>query len=229
MVKINKKQKDNKQKNALLKKMKMKMTNMMNRCAIIVARYNENIEWTKQLHNVRIYNKGTPLLENEPTVIALPNVGREGHTYYSHLVENYDNLPDYTIFLQGNPFDHSPHILANIHTYLVHMQEPNFDMDFAFLSENILECSLQECIFHPNLPLMDVYKHLFADDMYTHNVDVDPAFRFRFGAGAQFIVSKKIIHQRPKEFYKKIVELLEHDINPIEGFVIERFHKLIFS
>ncbi len=53
--------------------------------------------------------------------------------------------------------------------------------------------------------------------------------KFKFGAGAQFIVSKKNILQRPKEFYLKIIEMLENDINPIEGFVIERFHKLIFN
>ncbi len=31
---------------------------------IIVARYNENVEWTKEFKNISIYNKGTPLTEN---------------------------------------------------------------------------------------------------------------------------------------------------------------------
>ncbi len=53
--------------------------------------------------------------------------------------------------------------------------------------------------------------------------------KFIFGAGAQFIVSKKCILNRPKSFYSKIVEILENDVNPIEGFVIERFHKIIFE
>ena len=52
---------------------------------------------------------------------------------------------------------------------------------------------------------------------------------FKFGAGAQFIVSKKNILQRPKNFYLKIIVMLENNINPIEGFVIERFHNLIFN
>ena len=52
---------------------------------------------------------------------------------------------------------------------------------------------------------------------------------FKFGAGAQFIVSKKKILQKPKEFYLRIVEMLDNNINPIEGFVIERFHKIIFE
>ena len=52
---------------------------------------------------------------------------------------------------------------------------------------------------------------------------------FKFGSGAQFIVSKTKILQRPKEFYLKIVKMLENSINPIEGYVIERFHNLIFN
>ena len=52
---------------------------------------------------------------------------------------------------------------------------------------------------------------------------------FKFGAGAQFIVSKKQILKRPKEFYLKIIEMLEKEKDPIEGYIIERFHPLIFS
>ena len=52
---------------------------------------------------------------------------------------------------------------------------------------------------------------------------------FKFGAGAHFIVSKKTILKKKITFYSKIVKILENDINPIEGYVIERFHKLIFE
>ena len=34
-------------------------------------------------------------------VIPLPNVGRESHTYLTHIVTQYDDLSDYTIFFQG--------------------------------------------------------------------------------------------------------------------------------
>jgi hypothetical protein len=39
-------------------------------------------------------------------VIKLPNLGREGGTYLYHIIKNYDNLSDYTIFTQANPVDH---------------------------------------------------------------------------------------------------------------------------
>jgi len=68
----------------------------MNFC-IVVARYNENVDWTKQFSNVIIYNKGKPL-SNDFNNFVLKNVGKEGHTYYKHIYDNYDNLADYTIF-----------------------------------------------------------------------------------------------------------------------------------
>lgn len=189
----------------------------MNFC-IVVARYNENVEWTKNFLNVIVYNKGTPLSDDFNHVV-LNNVGREGHTYYKHIYDNYDNLSDYIIFLQGNPFDHSPNIISNLNKYI---NNKELSIDFEFLSERILNSNLKNCPHHPGLPLIKTYEKLFGRI-------INKNMNFIFGAGAQFIVSKKKILQRPKEFYLKIVEMLDKDINPIEGFVIERFHKLIFN
>ena len=183
---------------------------------IIVARYNEDINWTKQLPNVLICNKGDKLnIDNE---LLMDNVGREGHTYYKYIYDNYDNLDDYIIFLQGNPFDHSPNIIEDLQTY-IHNKDLN--INFEYLSKWIVPCNLNGCKFHKDLPLKQVYKFLFGH--IPDNLD------FTFGAGAQFIVSKKQIQKRPKIFYLKLVKLLDRTINPIAGYVIERFHNLIFS
>ena len=184
---------------------------------IIVARYNENIKWTEQFSNVIVYNKGNKLNEDYNEIV-LPNVGREGHTYYKYIYDNYENLGDYTIFLQGNPFDHSPNIISNLNNYV---NNKELSIDFEFLSERVLNCNLKGCPYHRGLPLIETYEKLFGERNENMN--------FIFGAGAQIIVSKKKILQRPKEFYLKIVEMLDKNINPIEGFVIERFHKLIFN
>ena len=195
------------------------------RFCIVVARYNEDLDWTKQFTNVIVYNKGTPLTDDF-NQIYLNNVGREGHTYYKHIYDNFDNLADYTIFLQGRPFDHSPNIINNLNKYINNI-DSNLDsnIDFEFLSENILDCNLSGCVYHGGLPLIEVYEKLF--NVFLE--DNEKNMSFIFGAGAQFIVSKQKILQRPKEFYLNIVEMLGDDISPIEGFVIERFHKLIFD
>jgi hypothetical protein len=184
---------------------------------IVVARYNENVEWTKMFSNVVIYNKGTKLEDNFNEIL-LENVGREGHTYYKYIYDNYYNLPDYIIFLQGYPFDHSPNIIDNLYKYI---ENDKLNIGFEFLSETVLDCNLSGCNYHSDLPLIDVYQKLFN----VKKTDME----FEFGAGAQFIVSKKKILRRSRIFYNKIIKLLEYDVNPIEGFVIERFHKLIFN
>lgn len=182
---------------------------------IVVARYNENIEWTKQFSNVIIYNKGAPL-EGKYNEIYLNNVGREGHTYYKHIYDNYENLSDYTIFLQANPFDHSPNIISNLKKYV---NNKELNIDFEFLSEYIYDCLFNST----GTPLEIIYEKLFNEK--KKRLDL----KFKFGAGAQFIVSKKNILRWPKEFYLKIIEMLGKSVSPIEGYVIERFHKLILT
>ena len=84
---------------------------------IVISRYNEDIQWTEKYKQfVTIYNKGNDPIDD---AISLINVGREAHTYLHHIVHNYDNLADYTCFLQGDPIPHIHHsrstdILDNI-------------------------------------------------------------------------------------------------------------------
>jgi hypothetical protein len=185
---------------------------------IIVARYNENLEWTKPFSNVIVYNKGEKM-EDEYNEIFLDNVGREGHTYYTYICENYDNLSDYTIFLQGYPFDHSPNIIHNMNNYI---NNPNLNIDFEFLSEN-MHYSTIDNERNKNCECENIHKtweHVFNTKCENNECI--------FGAGAQFIVAKNKILQHPKEFYENIVKILGYSICPFEGYDIERFHKYIF-
>jgi hypothetical protein len=186
--------------------------------SIIVARYNENVEWTKQFPNVIIYNKGSKL-DNNYNEVLLNNVGREGHTYYKYICDNYENLAEYTIFLQGNPFDHSPNIISNLTKYI---NNKELNIDFEFLSESIFYSSLDiECSIY--WQCKNIHKNY--ERVFGVNIDNQECV---FGAGAQFIVSKKKILKNTKEFYENIMKILDYHIDPLEGYDIERFHKYIF-
>jgi hypothetical protein len=87
---------------------------------IVVARYNENLDWLKKIKKskdikITVYNKGKDDI-NVP-FIPLPNIGRESHTYLYHIINNYDNLADQTIFCQGDTIFHSPDFLDLINKY----------------------------------------------------------------------------------------------------------------
>jgi len=81
---------------------------------LVIARYNEDISWLNKIKNkkITIYNKGKDDINKES--IKLPNIGRESHTYLTHIIRNYNNLADITIFSQGDPFFHSPDFLKLI-------------------------------------------------------------------------------------------------------------------
>jgi hypothetical protein len=194
---------------------------------IIVARYSENVEWTKLLPNATIYNKGKDLsLPNH----RLLNVGREGHTYYHHIVTHYDHLPDAILFLQGNPFDHSPNLFRTIKNLFSRDKPPSF----YYLSEKQKVDSLDGSWWHFNVhsyinKLPQIPKDLPKKVYYTlFNTYPSPHIQFKYGCGAQFMVSKESILKHPKSFYQKICTLLGSSSNPVEGFVIERFHHLLF-
>ncbi len=78
---------------------------------IVIAHYHENIDWINNLNNelirnIFVYSKSLNdiILNNKKVIFSrLPNIGRESHTYLNYCVENYNNLPDFVIFLQGDP------------------------------------------------------------------------------------------------------------------------------
>ena len=81
-----------------------------NKTIFVVARYNEDISRFAQFNdNLIVYNKGkddiSPLIERR-NIKNVPNLGREAGTYCNYILDNYDNLPEYMIFTQGDPSDH---------------------------------------------------------------------------------------------------------------------------
>ena len=82
---------------------------------LVVSRYNESIDWFNSTpfnkFKITCYNKGPKINQeqildtNRIEIKELPNVGRCDHTYLYYIVENYDNLPDITIFLPGSCLD----------------------------------------------------------------------------------------------------------------------------
>jgi hypothetical protein len=84
---------------------------------IVVARYNESIDWTNAYNDICvIYNKGNDI-ECSSKVIALPNVGREGHTYLYHIINCYDILKKKTIFTQAQFLEHNNTMFCGIDNY----------------------------------------------------------------------------------------------------------------
>ena len=87
---------------------------------IIVARFNEDIEWARELDgDIFIYNKGSDWPWDDIPKVDIENYGREGETFVRAILEFYDVLKNYenVIFLQGSPHDHCKSFIELINSY----------------------------------------------------------------------------------------------------------------
>lgn len=184
---------------------------------LVVARYKENIEWLNQIqldiNHIYIYNKFFD------TNHSLPNLGREGHTYLHHIIKNYDNLADYTIFCQGDPVFHQKDFIQQVNSFI---KTPSASILYLgpLLQESTLSISAPPHVL--GLPIYYFLNLLFG-------IKSNKNTKIRFYAGAQFIVHKSTITNRPKEFYQFLIKFLSYEIDPIEGYIIERLWPYIFD
>ena len=209
---------------------------------IVIARYNEKLEWLNEepfnKYPVIIYNKGpndnftkTEMIKN---IINLDNVGRESHTYLYHVINNYNNLSDITIFLPGSTSTEYKKIKAlNIFN---NISENNSDV-FSCVKENLYKN--QKDFYVDNYLLTNDYnkntnldskisisdKRPFGNwyDYFLKNKDIDC-----ITYNAIFAVSKKTILNRPIEFYQSLLNEVDKDHNPETNHYLERSWASVF-
>jgi hypothetical protein len=194
---------------------------------IVIARYNEDIRWCLPFINfVKVYNKGADNLDYIPEdrVEKCENLGREGGTYLKFIIDNYENLPKFTIFLQGNPFDHINS--ANKRRayydllYIIKEQKP---YHFKYISTWLID-----------VPGEWVDEYCQGMTTITHLFGGKEKLRDRFsqgytyGSGAMFVVHKDKILQHSKEFW---IELYNHfqEVSPPAGYGLEKLWRFLFE
>lgn len=185
---------------------------------LVVARHSEPLDWLSDLPDgvaCTVYNKGQP---HDRADAALPNVGREAHTYLHHIVATWDDLDDYTIFVQGNPFEHARGFTDALRDFVNARVKPQF-YDFA---DRVLpdESMCDVCPPYPWVPMCRVYETLFDAPA--------PPLKVEFGAGAQFAVSRDRIRAHPKAMYERALALAADDTSK-SAWAFERHWRTIFA
>ena len=185
---------------------------------LIIARYQEDISWTNNINQkftITIYDK---FYNN---YIQLPNVGREGHTYLYHICHNYENLSDINLFSQGDPVFHDNIFIEKINT--LNLNELDVSKPLFFGTSGIEGIHGNNYHKHPNgLPI-----YYFLDLLF--DIKSKPDDKFEIHYGGIFLITKEIIYLRPRNFYKFLLNLLSSEIDPIEGYIIERLWQFIFN
>lgn len=183
---------------------------------LIVSRFNEDIGWIDRIKTCKviIYNKGTPIERESKQRV---NVGREAETYLNFIVSNYESLSGIYLFVQGDPVGGGLSENLNIFNEI----DSNYDGKAFeyFKSSKIIECDLLGHPDHPGLNIVD----------FANKYGIKIPHTLIFSPGAQFIVSYKAIKSRSKNFYEKLITSVNHDIKPIESYILERLWYYIFN
>lgn len=211
---------------------------------IVVSRYNEDLEWLKRedlQFPVIIYNKGDNDNFYKPKnskVINLPNLGREGETYLHHIVDNYDNLEELTIFLPGsadmkNKIEKLNRIMKSINkeiktTFPIEKKDNNNfikDYFYGFKLDNWKSTNNDNSNKNSesNLTISEIRPF---GKWYEKTFDKNVKY---FSYNGIFSVSKDHIHQYSKEYYENLQKQLLVSSNPEVGHYFERAWVAVFG
>ena len=214
---------------------------------IVVARYNEDLDWLRdEMFNnlaVTIYNKGINDSFYKPPnlkrVTKLPNVGVCDHTYLYHIFSNYDDLANVTIFLPGSCLDRIKAIktlnilnetiktknsmfhgyyqekglLEAMKDFTQTSYETQYIKNRSINSQNDIKS--RRCDMYPfGKWFTEVFGNIFVN------------YNTYFGV---FSVSKEHIHNRDKEFYEKLLNYVNKNINEECSHYMERSYIAIFN
>lgn len=207
---------------------------------IVIAHYNEDLSWlSKDAETCTIYSKGGEKAAPPYPHIAIPNIGREGHTFLHHIIERYDNLADVTLFLQGRVDDHFSITLDEVKErarQTQHRQVTTFpyrDLETFDHWDGIpwdeypswkKWSSMSSSVKAARTPA-EYWQLFFPGKAIPASVGFQP--------GALFAVRKEAIRQHPRSFYQLVMQEfflgdMAH-INPETGHLMERFWQAIFS
>ena len=207
---------------------------------VVVARYNENLDWVnKEFINekITIYNKGKNDFIPLPnwTVIELPNVGRESHTYLYHIVTNYNNLADRTLFIQGRPYDHEIYtpfleyktrIFKNYNNLCKNIIAPCRNKNqrrLDYMSES-LDTNRHSWVYRKGVVYDTLHNFLYT----VVNRKLPSDTKIGGVQGAIFAVDKEVILQHSKQYYQDLLSVLDN-IYPEEGYYFEKLWDVIFD
>lgn len=201
---------------------------------IVVARYNENIEWLKDdMKNCIIYNKGDKLhVENE---IMLENVGREADTYLHYIIDNYNNLPDIVVFTQARISDHKGSDDIN---YLIKIK--NEALQYSKSQNFLIHTDIGNNIYWDKefkwMLQNDEFKNNYKNNKFVEfgkwfeeNINITYPNPIYIYCNAIFAVKREKIINKPIEYYKKLILEVNHHNNPPEAHFLERSWYYIFS
>jgi hypothetical protein len=211
---------------------------------VVVSRYNEDLNWTLEypfhLLSYIVYNKGNNdnfAKKNVIQTIQLPNVGRCDHTYFYHLVSNYDakSFTKITLFMPGSINMMEKYIktklligqiLQNQKAVMFGKYEPDIRIALGdFVLDEWCSSSRQNNALNPESKLYPSSIRPYGSWFLHHFNDIKIDYYSYHGI---FSIDRDDILQHPKERYENILNELSLHSNPEVGHYTERSWHALF-
>ncbi len=196
---------------------------------LVIAAHMEDLSWLEQYRShVRLYVKNPSYSSVDYRYTILPNVGRETHTYLTHIISNWEHLADVTIFNQGRIDDHLYYTYANPFDHLQHLQNgasfkvrERYDNWGRMTHKDPWLTNLVEGRMRPaKYTLARTWFDLFG---YNHPNYINVCYC------ACFAVSRQQIQKRPLEFYRKCLSYVSDCNDPEDSHYFERLWISVFT
>ena len=170
-----------------------------------------NTSWWQSLYTA-FFNPDLLSIPNlHLTPLANPSQSQECGLFLQYIVDHYDNLADYSIFLHGGPADHNPHIFEQLRWFL--QLHPDRLQRISFLHLNCQEY-VQRRYTKAGLllDLLGFDSSFFTDEGNLTPAQISSGMRyFASQCCAQFIVSSKTIRRHPLVFWQIALKVtLDH-------------------
>ena len=211
---------------------------------LVISRYNENLNWLNDypfnMYPNIIYNKGTnnKFFKNKNTknVIKLKNLGKCDATYLQHIIENYDNLNNLTVFLPGSididyKYKKSKKLLEELeknngYSVFISKKHENVKKElYKFNLENYSTSNKENKLINSENKLKLSSIRPFGrwfESKFGNIIIKNISF---YGI---FSVSKKDILNHEIEYYKDLLSELLVSSNPEVGHYFERSWEAVF-
>jgi hypothetical protein len=174
---------------------------MEHKINIVVSRYNKNVDFVYKIKgniNVLIYDKENP---NNPLNIPI-NKGNEASVYLKYIIDNYDELTDFTFFIHDDEYawHHTGSIIDKFNEAVASNKlYYNINDRCHWNQKNSIES-------HTYNDLLEWYNKYIEKYIPIDKVPNNSDFIYNYLGSAQFLVHKTLIRNLPKEFYSDIYD-----------------------
>ena len=165
---------------------------------IVVSKYNRNVDWANkfreingiEIRNILIYEKEKP--ENKYNIPV--NKGNEASVYLKYIIDNYENLPEFTFFVHDEEYSwHHGGSLLNKLREAIMSNKLYYNVNDKCILGNIITNEW----YNEILEWYNTYIEKYIPMNSLPNKDWTNGHR----GSAQFLVHKSIILKLPKDFY----------------------------